>query len=55
MPVNFARLRNGRAGMVVVAAAGPLTNLALAVLSGMAARALLPMAGGTLGPESQCR
>jgi Zn-dependent protease len=51
VPVNFARLRHGRAGMAVVAAAGPLTNLALAVLSGMAARALLPMAGGTLGPE----
>jgi len=50
VPVNFARLRNGRAGMGMVAAAGPLTNLALAVLSGMAARALVPMARGTLGP-----
>lgn len=51
VPVNFARLRNGRAGMGMVAAAGPLTNLALALLSGMAARALIPIArGGEFGP-----
>jgi len=51
VPVNFARLRNGRAGMGMVAAAGPLTNLALALLSGIAARALIPMVrGGEFGP-----
>jgi len=49
VPVNFARLRNGRAGMGMVAAAGPLTNLALALLSGMAAHALVPMARGEFG------
>ena len=30
VPVNFSRLRNGRTGMVMVAAAGPLTNFTLA-------------------------
>ena len=50
VPVNFGRLRNGRIGMGMVAAAGPLTNLTLAALSGMAAHALLPMARGSLGP-----
>ncbi|HYD30742.1 MAG TPA: site-2 protease family protein [Azospirillaceae bacterium] len=33
VPVNFMRLRNPRFGMVLVAAAGPGINLALAVLS----------------------
>jgi Zn-dependent protease len=33
VPVDFRRLRNGRTGMVMVAAAGPLTNLTLAVVS----------------------
>jgi Zn-dependent protease len=32
VPVNFAKLRNPRLGMVVVAAAGPATNLLLATL-----------------------
>jgi Zn-dependent protease len=36
VPVNFSRLRHGRTGMVAVAAAGPLTNLALAAASGAA-------------------
>jgi Zn-dependent protease len=36
VPVNFGRLRNGRTGMMEVAAAGPLTNLLLAVLSALA-------------------
>lgn len=40
VPVDFRRLRNGRTGMVMVAAAGPLTNLTLAVLSAMLARKL---------------
>jgi len=38
--VDFRRLRNGRTGMVMVAAAGPLTNLTLAVLSAFLARQL---------------
>jgi len=33
VPVNFARLRNPRRDMVLVAAAGPATNLALAIAS----------------------
>jgi Zn-dependent protease len=40
VPVDFRRLRNGRTGMVMVAAAGPLTNLTLAVVSAMLARRL---------------
>lgn len=35
VPVNFARLRNPRFGMVAVAAAGPATNLLLAVAAVM--------------------
>jgi Zn-dependent protease len=38
VPVDFRRLRNGRTGMVMVAAAGPLTNLTLAVASAFLAR-----------------
>ncbi len=35
VPVNFFRLRNPKKDMVWVAAAGPLTNLALAAVSGV--------------------
>jgi Zn-dependent protease len=49
VPVDFNRLRNGRIGMGMVAAAGPLTNLALAVLSGAGARTLAPAAHGRMG------
>jgi Zn-dependent protease len=35
VPVNFFRLRNPKQDMVWVAAAGPLTNLALAAVSGI--------------------
>lgn len=42
VPVNFGRLRNPRTGMILVAAAGPLTNLTLAFLSGVAIRILIP-------------
>jgi len=35
VPVNFFRLRNPKKDMVWVAAAGPLTNLALAAVSGI--------------------
>ena len=34
VPVNFGALRNRRLGMIAVAAAGPLTNLGLAVTAG---------------------
>lgn len=40
VPVDFRRLRPARAGMMAVAAAGPLTNLALAALSAFAYRSL---------------
>jgi Zn-dependent protease len=40
VPVDFRRLRNGRVGMVMVAAAGPLTNLTLAIGSAIVAREL---------------
>jgi Zn-dependent protease len=40
VPVDFRRLRNGRTGMMMVAAAGPLTNLTLAVVSAFMARQL---------------
>lgn len=36
VPVNFARLRNPRLGMMLVAAAGPGTNLLLATLGAVA-------------------
>src|SRR5450432_3664768 len=34
-PVNFANLRNGRSGEAMVAAAGPVSNLLLAVAGGV--------------------
>jgi Zn-dependent protease len=40
VPVDFRRLRPPRAGMIAVAAAGPLTNLVLAVASAFVARML---------------
>jgi Zn-dependent protease len=36
VPVNFRKLRSPRAGMVLVAAAGPLTNIVLAVVAALA-------------------
>jgi len=39
-PVNFANLRNGRTGEAMVAAAGPLSNLVLALGGGVAFRLL---------------
>jgi len=45
VPVNFARLRNPRRDMVWVAAAGPLTNIGIAVTS-----ALLFYVAGLLPP-----
>jgi Zn-dependent protease len=40
VPVNFAQLRRPKRDMVLVAAAGPLTNLALAAASALVFRAL---------------
>jgi Zn-dependent protease len=37
-PVNFANLRNGRTGEAMVAAAGPISNLLLAVIGGVVFR-----------------
>jgi Zn-dependent protease len=42
VPVNFARLRHPRRDMVLVAAAGPATNLVLAAIAAMAFR-LVPL------------
>jgi len=39
VPVNFGRLRSRRIGMILVSAAGPLTNLAIATVSAIALRA----------------
>jgi Zn-dependent protease len=41
VPVNYARLRDPRRGMVLVALAGPLTNVALAVMSAVVFRVIL--------------
>jgi Zn-dependent protease len=45
VPVNFMNLRRPKADMVWVASAGPLTNLGLAVVSGLALRALAALTG----------
>jgi Zn-dependent protease len=50
VPVNFSRLRKPRIGMIAVAAAGPLTNLALAILSSFAMHAVMPYAQAPWGP-----
>jgi Zn-dependent protease len=48
VPIDFRRLRNPKADMVKVAAAGPLTNLVLAALSAAVYRVL---AGLTFSPD----
>lgn len=51
VPVDIWRLRNPRWGMVLVAAAGPATNAALAIAAALLAHAVI--AGeGALGPEA---
>ncbi len=49
VPVDFRRLRDPKRGMIVVAAAGPLTNFALAALSAAAMRIFAAHLGGTFG------
>jgi Zn-dependent protease len=49
VPVDFSRLRNGRTGMMEVAAAGPLTNFALAIASAIAMRLVMRFIGGPGG------
>jgi Zn-dependent protease len=44
VPVDFGRLRNPRRDMILVAAAGPVANLILAVVCAVALSALAPMA-----------
>ena len=50
VPVNFRVLRGGRAGMLQVAAAGPLTNFVLAIVSGLLLRIVPNFLNGPLGP-----
>lgn len=45
VPVNFTRLRRPKSGMILVAAAGPLTNLILAALSAALLRSVGTEAG----------
>lgn len=49
VPVDFRVLRGGRAGMLKVAAAGPLTNFVLAIVSGLLLRAVPVFLHGSLG------
>ncbi|MHB8381985.1 MAG: site-2 protease family protein [Candidatus Binataceae bacterium] len=51
VPVDFRALRGGRAGMLKVAAAGPLTNFILAIVSGLLLRALADRLYGPGGQE----
>jgi Zn-dependent protease len=50
VPVDFRVLRGGRTGMLKVAAAGPLTNFVLAIVSGLLLRAVPTFLHGSLGP-----
>jgi len=51
VPVDFRRLRNPRTGMIAVAAAGPLTNLTLAVVSAIAMRLMMDNLRTPWGPS----
>ena len=50
VPVDFRVLRGGRSGMLKVAAAGPLTNFVLAIVSGLLLRAVPYFLHGSLAP-----
>jgi Zn-dependent protease len=49
VPVDFSRLRNPRSGMFLVAAAGPLTNIVLAVASSIGMRIAMAHVAGPWG------
>ncbi|MGD0075850.1 MAG: site-2 protease family protein [Candidatus Binataceae bacterium] len=51
VPVDFRRLRNPRKGMILVAAAGPLTNLTLAIISAVAMRLMMDNLREPWGPS----
>jgi Zn-dependent protease len=50
VPVDFRVLRGGRTGMLKVAAAGPLTNFVLAIVSGLILRVMPAFLHGSLAP-----
>ncbi len=49
VPVDFRVLRGGRTGMLKVAAAGPLTNFVLAIVSGLGMRIMPAFLHGSFG------
>jgi Zn-dependent protease len=51
VPVDYRNLRNPRTGMMMVAAAGPLTNLSLAAISIVLLLVLRPHLEGPWGPS----
>ena len=51
VPVNFWRLRNRRSGMMLVAAAGPGSNLLLAALAAVALGLLVRFGGEAIAPD----
>ncbi len=52
VPVNYARLRNPQRDMVLVAAAGPLTNLILALACALVFRQIVAYVGGLTGADA---
>lgn len=50
VPIDFRKLRNPRSGMMMVAAAGPLTNFALAAMSAAAMRLMMPTLSASWAP-----
>ena len=50
VPIDFRKLRNPRSGMMMVAAAGPLTNFALAAMSAGAMRLMMPTLSASWAP-----
>ena len=51
VPIDYRNLRNPRSGIMLVAAAGPLTNLTLAVISVVLWRFVAPYDTGGPGPS----
>ncbi len=51
VPVNFNRLRSPRLGMLIVAAAGPATNIVLAILSALGMRVAAGFVQESWGPS----